>query len=152
MLLEAATSANLRTVVKVPLVPDAMEMVPKLKSLGCPILMTACYNAQLMVISSALEANYIAPFFARILENGLPADEAKAQMLAVEASTGYKTRKLVASLRNSEQLCRLSEMECTCFTLSSALVSELTADMQSENAVQEFELAAKGLSHSQFDP
>ena len=143
-LLEAGNSSSIRTVVKVPLVHDAIEMVPQLKSLGCPILMTACFNTKQMVLSSALKADYIAPYFGRMLKRGLPAYETIAQMLAVEASSGNKTRILVASLRNVEQLCRLSKMGCTCFTLAPTLVDELLHDDQSNIAVHDFELAAGG--------
>ncbi|MDG2473889.1 MAG: transaldolase family protein [Paracoccaceae bacterium] len=140
-LLEAGSSANIRTVAKVPLIPDAIAIVPQLKSLGCPILMTACYSAQQMILSSALGADYIAPYFGRMLERKLPAYEAMAQMLAVEASPNNRTRILIASLRNIEQMIRLSEMGCTCFTLSPALVSDLVNDDESSRAVQEFEMA-----------
>ena len=89
---------------KVPLIHGAVEMVPQLKSLGCPVLMTD-FNMKQMILSIALKVDYIAPYFCRMLKRGLPAYETIAQMLVVKASSGNTTRILMASLRNTEQLC-----------------------------------------------
>ena len=143
-LLEAGEKAAIRTVVKVPLIAPAIAQVCGLQALGAPILMTACYDAKQMLVASALGADFIAPYFGRMLEAGLPAYEAMAQMLAVTKSGGNRTRVLIASLRDTEQLCRLSEMGHDCFTISAAVADMLLTDERSVAAVEQFELAANG--------
>lgn len=143
-LLEAGSRASIRTVVKIPLVAPAIAQVRTLQSLGCPILMTACYDAKQMLVASALGADYIAPYFGRMLEAGLPAYEAMAQMLAVTKSAGNRTRVLIASLRDTDQLCRLSEMGHDCFTIAAPVADMLLADDRSMAAVAQFEDAAAG--------
>ncbi|WP_407492474.1 transaldolase family protein [Pseudooceanicola sp. MF1-13] len=143
-LMEAGEKAGIRTVVKVPLVERAIRQVPALKAAGCPILMTACYDAKQMLVASGLRADYIAPYFGRMLEAGLPAYDAMAQMLAVTKSPGNKTRVLIASLRDTDQLCRLAEMGHDCFTISAAVADMLLSDGMSETAVAQFEEATKG--------
>ncbi|WP_136635104.1 transaldolase family protein [Pseudooceanicola onchidii] len=142
-LLEAGSRAGIRTVVKVPLIEEAIRQVPALKAAGCPILMTACYDAKQMLVASALGADFIAPYFGRMLEAGLPAYEAMAQMLAVTRSPGNHTRVLIASLRDTDQLCRLSEMGHDCFTIAASVADMLLTDDRSVAAVQQFEEAAR---------
>ena len=126
------------------LLQRAIRQVPALKAAGCPILMTACYDAKQMLVASGLGADYIAPYFGRMLEANLPAYEAMAQMLAVTKFPGNKTRVLIASLRDTDQLCRLAEMGHDCFTISAAVSDMLLSDDMSEAAVAQFEEAAKG--------
>ena len=80
----------------------------------------------------------------RMLEAGLPAYEAMAQMLAVTKSRGNRTRVLIASLRDADQLCRLSEMGHDCFTIAASVADMLLTDDRSLAAVAQFEDAAAG--------
>jgi len=142
-ILSAGQAAGIRTVVKVPLVPEGIAQVPTLKAMGCPILMTACYDAKQMFVAAALQADYIAPYFGRMLEGGLPAYDALDQMRAIAAQPDVKTRVMVASLRTTEQMCRLAAQGHDCFTLSADLAETLTIDPMSTAAVAAFETAAK---------
>ncbi|MEL7098368.1 MAG: transaldolase family protein [Pseudomonadota bacterium] len=140
-LLEAGQKAGLRTVVKVPLVEDAIRRVPALKSMGCPILMTACYDPKQMYVACGLGADFIAPYFGRMLEADMPAYEMMAQMLAI--GSGAPTRILVASLRSAEQMFKLSEMGCDCFTISPDLGRGLLSNPMTTAAYAQFESAAR---------
>ena len=141
MLLEAGQAAGIRTVVKVPLAEQAIRTVPDLKAKGCPILMTACYDAKQMYIAAGLGADYIAPYFGRMLEADLPAYDTMRDMLAI-AQTSPSTRIMVASLRNIDQMVKLSDLGCDCFTLSPDLTRDLLRQDMTEAAVSAFERAA----------
>lgn len=141
-LLEAGEKAGVRTVVKVPLIKTAIREVPHLKSMGCPILMTACYDAKQMFVATSLGADFIAPYFGRMLEAGLPAFDMLEQMAVIQNSGG--TRVLVASLRSTEQMCKLSAIGCDCFTISPEITHALLSDDLSLAAVNDFEIAARG--------
>ena len=130
-------------VVKVPSVEPAIRQIPDLKAAGCPILLTAVYDAKQMLVASSLRAEYIAPYFGRMLEGGLPAYEHLAQMLAVTKSPGNITRILIASLRTTEQMCQLAEMGHDCFTISAQVADMLLSDDRSQQAVNQFEEAAR---------
>ena len=142
--MEAGHKAGLRAVVKVPLVEDAIRQVPALSAQGCPILMTACYDAKQMYVACGLGAEVIAPYFGRMLEADLPAYEMMAQMVAIGSSG--TTRILVASLRSAEQMCKLSEIGCDCFTISPQVGRELLADPMTEEAYGQFEDVALAAS------
>lgn len=146
-LMQAGQRAGIRTVVKVPLVAASIRAVPGLRRAGCPVLMTACYAPKQMLVASALGAEFIAPYFGRMLEAGLPAYEAMAQMLAVTRSPGNATRILIASLRDTDQLCRLADMGHDCFTIAPAVADMLLQDERSTAAVAQFEQAAATQPH-----
>lgn len=136
-LMAAGQAAGIRTVVKVPLVEPAIRQVPKLSEMGCPILMTACYDAKQMYVATALGADYIAPYFGRMLEADLPAYDMLGQMIAI--GQGSTTRVLVASLRSAEQMCLLAERGCDCFTISPDVARELLKNNCSQVAYDDFE-------------
>jgi transaldolase len=143
-LMTAGQKASIRTVVKVPLVEPAIRQVPKLKSDGCPILMTACYDAKQMFVATGLGADYIAPYFGRMLEAELPAYEMIRQMLAIGSESG--TRVLVASLRSTDQMNKLAEIGCDCFTIAPDIAWALLEDERAQAAYCDFETVSQALS------
>ncbi len=111
-------------------------------ALGGPILMTACYDAKQMFVATALHAEYIAPYFGRMLENGQPAYEELERMLAIGQSAAGTTKILVASLRNTGQMVELAQLGLDCFTIAPKIAEELLTDSNSIAAVADFEAAA----------
>lgn len=140
---EEGFKAGLRTVVKVPLTEPAIRAMPEVRALGGPILVTAAYDAKQMFVATSLGADYIAPYFGRMLEKGLPAYEALAQMRAIGDAAGGKTRILVASLRDTDQMTRLAAEGQDCFTIAPKIAADLMNDPHTIAAVEEFEAAAK---------
>lgn len=139
---EDGKRAGLQVVIKVPLVEAAIRAVPEIKALGGPILMTAAYDAKQMFVASALGADFIAPYFGRMLEGGLPAYEAMEQMHAIGQLAGGRTRILVASLRDCSQMAVLAGIGLDCFTIAPKIAGELLTDPHSIAAVADFEAAA----------
>jgi len=134
-------AAGIQTVVKVPLTGGGIRMLPSIRALGGPILVTAAYDAKQMFVACALGADYIAPYFGRMLEKGLPAYEAMANMRAIGQSAGGKTRILVASLRDTDQMVRLAAEGQDCFTIAPAVARQLLSDDNTLAAAAEFERA-----------
>lgn len=145
-LMQAGAAAGLRTVVKVPLTEAGIAAVPQLKALGCPILMTACYHPKQMLVARALGAAYVAPYFGRMAEAGLPAMEMMAQMAGIaalpSAHGGPTPRILAASLRSAQQIVDLAQVGIGCFTIAPEVARSLLDDPQTEAAVAAFEQAA----------
>ncbi|OSQ50662.1 hypothetical protein MGEO_11765 [Marivita geojedonensis] len=141
-LYEAGAKAGLRTVVKIPLTEAAIRRVPAIKALGGPILMTAAYHPKQMATAMALGADFIAPYFGRMDEAGLPAHDMLHQMHLM--SRGGSTRILVASLRSAEQLVALAAFGLDCFTLSPHVARSLLTEPMTEDAAAAFEAAAAG--------
>ncbi|MCB1339368.1 MAG: hypothetical protein KDK10_18580 [Maritimibacter sp.] len=135
-------AAGLQAVVKVPLSEAGIRAVPAIRALGGRVLMTAAYDAKQMFVATGLGADYIAPYFGRMLERGLPAYEALGQMRAIGLASGAPTRILVASLRDTGQMVRLAAEGQDCFTLAPGVAQALLSDPHTVAAVEEFEAAA----------
>jgi transaldolase len=143
-LYDAGRAAGIRTVAKVPLTESAIRAVPQIKKLGGPILMTAAYHPKQLCVALALGADYIAPYFGRMADAGLPATKYLTQMHAVSAANHHATRILVASLRSADQVSELAACGLDCFTLSPSVAAEFLADKNTQEAAAAFEAAANG--------
>lgn len=143
-LYDAGRRAGIRTVVKIPLTESAIRAVPMIKALHGPILMTAGYHAKQMCIADALGADYIAPYFGRMLDAGIPATEHLVKMLDMARASQHPPRILVASLRSGEQVADLAALGLDCFTLSPQVARDLMAEPHSEAAKTAFDAAAAG--------
>ena len=139
---EAGASAGLRTIVKVPMTPDALRAVPSIKTLGGPILLTAVYDPKQVIVAKALGVEFVAPYFGRMDEAGLPALQ---HLMDMQAITGGTPRILVASLRSADQMVRLASRGLECFTLSPELAGSLLSDPMTQQAAADFEAAAAHL-------
>lgn len=128
-----------RVVVKMPLTPQGIRAAAVLRRDGQRITMTACYAAKQMLVASALEADYIAPYYGRLLESGQDADAILEAMLAMPVSN---TRVLVASLRSAEQVVSLAARGFDSFTMAPAVAEQLLSCDASLQATAEFEAAA----------
>ena len=138
------TAAGIEGIVKVPCVGEALPHVSRIKALGGRVLLTAVYDAKQMVLASALKADFIAPYFARISEAGHDGKATLADMLAIQRACSHKTTILVASLRNGDQVRTLAAQGHTCFTLPPKVADDLLTDPQTRAAFDEFEAAAHG--------
>ncbi len=140
-LFEAGSVAGLRTVVKIPMTPDGIRAVPAIKALGGPILMTAVYHPKQVFVAKALDAEFVAPYFGRMDEAGLPAMDMLEQMSIIADG---QPRVLVASLRNADQMIALATRGLDCFTLSPDIARSLLSDPMTEAAAATFEAASAG--------
>ena len=135
-------SAGIDCVVKIPLSLSGIRMVPKIKNLGGKILLTACYDAKQFVTAAALNADYIAPYFSRMMEAGL---DAMAHLKAMHRmSKNVECRTLVASLRDAQQIVEIANLGHDCFTISPSVAHDLFQNDLTAVAVANFEKSALG--------
>ncbi len=140
-LYQAGEASGITTVVKIPLTQLGIGLTRQIQDLGCKVLMTTCYSAKQMVIAQCLGAQYIAPYFGRMVEMGLDAQQQMRQIAAIRKCGSCVP--LVASLRNTNQILQLTELGYDHFTISPVLAHNLMHDEISLQAAQEFEIAAK---------
>lgn len=123
-------------VAKVPFCPTTSALLEKLPS-DVPVTLTTGYAATQALLASQRGARYIAPYYGRLVEKGVDADQIVDDMLAICADT--TCRVLVASLRNTEQLVALCRRGHDTFTLSPALMQSMLVNPMSEQATLDFE-------------
>ena len=135
-------ASNIECVIKIPLTFEGISLAPKIKEFGAKILMTACYEPKQMITACALKADYVAPYFGRMLDAGL---DAMANMQIIEKiARKNKCTPVVASLRNAKQILEIAEMGHDCFTISPEVARDLFDSQLTEEASFAFETAATG--------
>lgn len=127
-----------QVVVKVPLTPSGLEAATMLKARGTRITMTAAYAAHQMIAASAMGAEYIAPYYGRLLEAGEDGDAIVDTMLGIGGP-----KVLIASIRTIDQLEALAMRGHNTFTLNPELSAQLGQSEMSDTAADEFEIASK---------
>ena len=135
-------TSNIECVIKIPLTFEGISLAPKIKEFGAKILMTACYEPKQMITACALKADYVAPYFGRMMDAGL---DAMAKMQIIEKiARKNKCTPVVASLRNAKQMLEIAEMGHDCFTISPEVARDLFDSQLTEEASFAFETAATG--------
>ncbi|NNE88673.1 MAG: transaldolase, partial [Silicimonas sp.] len=107
-LYQAGKAHGIETVVKIPLIEASVRATPAIKCLGGRILMTACYDAKQMFVAQGLGADYIAPYFGRMVEAGIDAVTHLAAMKDIQTKGEGGCRIVVASLRSPDQMIELA--------------------------------------------
>jgi len=128
-------------VLKIPLNENFIKALPKIRQNGEKILITACYEAKQMFIAQALEAEYVAPYFGRMIEAGIDAYAELKTMKTIGDNCDTPCQMLIASVRSVEQMCQLSQAGHKFFTLRPNLITELFTSDLSKKAIIEFEQA-----------
>ena len=140
-----AKNYRIKIVIKIPLTTEGILLAPKIKALELPILMTACYHSKQYITAAILEADYIAPYFGRMIENGIDATHHLSQMRAMAEKNTLRCKILVASLRTINQMIDLATDGHNHFTISPDLAKELVIDKTTDTIASEFaEIASKG--------
>lgn len=142
--IEEAHPHKLKIVIKVPLTRGGIALASALKGQGHNVLMTACYHAKQYIIAHQLGADFIAPYYGRMVEAGIDAKQHMSQMHAIGKSISSEVKVLVASLRSIDQMVELATEGLTHFTVTPTIAEALLTDELTQAAAVEFALAAKG--------
>lgn len=126
-----------RVTVKVPATAIGFEAASVLCREGATVTITACYTAQQAMLATSIGAQYVAPYYGRMLEAGLDADQRLDAMLRIE-----NIRVLVASIRNLDQLEVLVRRGFDTFTLAAPVAAMLGLAAESDEAAAAFQAAA----------
>ncbi len=132
-------------VVKVPLTAAGLSASSSLISHNIRITMTAACAVHQMIAVCALGADYIAPYFGRLIEAGKDGDailQAMQSMRTIGATT-RPPRILVASIRTISQLEALAAGGHDTFTLAPDIAEQFAIDPMSEKAAADFENASR---------
>ncbi len=143
-LYEVGRGRGIETVVKIPLVEAAVRVTPAIKALGGRILMTACYDAKQMFVAQSLGADFIAPYYGRMMEAGIDANAHLAAMKDIQTTGDKACEIVVASLRSTAQMVELATQGQDIFTIAPAIARDLLVDERSVAAFADFEKAAGG--------
>lgn len=128
--------------VKVPATAAGFEAASVLCHEGAIVTITACYTAHQTMLAAAIGARYVAPYYARMLDAGLDADNRLDAMLRI-ADLEENLSVLVASIRSIEQLETLTQRGFDTFTLSAPIAEAVGQAAESDAAAADFMKAAE---------
>ncbi len=128
-------------VVKLPLTIAGLQASNVLHRQNHRITLTAAYAAHQMIAAIAIGAEYIAPYYGRLLEAEKDADAILNSMLSMKNAALDAPRILVASIRSIEQLQYLAANGHSTFTLSPEIANSFGRDPLSDKAASDFEKA-----------
>lgn len=126
-----------RIVVKMPLTENGLAAATTLKQIGTRITLTAAYATHQMIAANAMGADYIAPYYGRLLEAGKDGGAIVDAMLAIGGP-----KVLLASIRTMEHLESLAARGHDTFTLNPDLCAQLGQSEMTDQAASDFETAS----------
>ncbi|EKX36632.1 hypothetical protein GUITHDRAFT_78789, partial [Guillardia theta CCMP2712] len=138
--------ANLdsRVVVKVPLTFAGIEAASMMSNLGIRVCTTACYSPHQVITSVSAGAEYVAPYLGRMNDAGRDGMQSVVDMQKIVDGMRSKTRVLVASIRDADQLAVLAARGCNTFTISPKVARLLTEDELTMDAATDFAKVEEG--------
>lgn len=126
-----------RIVVKVPATSIGFRVATRLIARDVPVLLTAVYSVAQATVAASIGAEYVAPYFGRLLDSGEDAVAKVANMNAVLASTD--TRVLVASIRSPNAASTLALQGVQHITADVPVILAMMHDPVTDASAAEFE-------------
>lgn len=134
------------SVIKVAANTAGFEATAALRELGIPVLVTAVYNAVQATLATSLDAEYIAPYFGRMNDQGRPALNEILRMQRVITASASQTKLLVASLRSPQDIVSLSEQGVTHYAIPVPVFENIYTEPLTDGAIADFDAAITRLS------
>ncbi len=128
-----------RVFVKVPITRDGAAVARTLIDEGVPVTFTACYEVEQVLVAAALGADGIAAYLGRIGDLGRDGHGELIAMQRALDGVGSRSRLLVASLRQPQDLARLAAAGLCHYTISPAIAEGLFGSDDTAAAAEQFE-------------
>lgn len=141
-----ASDRRSHVVIKVPITQAGIQAATQLKAQGIRVTLTALYMPHQVVVATAIQADYAAPYLGRMQDQGMDGRQELIAMGHILQSTHSSTRLLVASIRNVAEIVTLATQGLDTFTLSPAIATALFQVEATNIAAADFERAATSMA------
>lgn len=116
-----------RIVVKVPCSSEGYQAMVLLKERHIPFLATTVLHVKQALVSAMIGADYIAPYYSRLSEEGSDPFEFLQSIKKIYNNNNHRTKILAASLRSLDHLILCAELGIDAVTLKDDLFTQLIA-------------------------
>lgn len=124
--------------IKIPANEEGLEAIKELKNQGINVTATAIYSKFQAYLAIAAGADYIAPYFNRMENIGINAQEAVAAMLNEIQQNASKTKIVAASFKNIDQVTTALEEGAQAVTVAPDIIEQALAMPSIAQAVEDF--------------
>lgn len=129
-----------KIVVKVPATPHGFGVAVELISAGVQVLLTAVYSLAQATFAASIGAQFVAPYFGRLLDSGQDGLAIVSDMNRI--LEGTDTNVLVASIRSPEAAATLALAGVAFITADVPVILAMMVDPVTETSAAEFERIA----------
>jgi TalC/MipB family fructose-6-phosphate aldolase len=124
--------------IKIPVTMHGLKAIKALKKESVRITATAVYQTAQALLALEAGADYVAPYYNRMMNMEIDADRVIGDTAAMIAKYGYQTQILAASFKNMAQVNRAFEMGAQAATLQPQLLYDIFEMPAIQKAVDAF--------------
>lgn len=126
-------------VVKIPAHANGLAAIKQLKRENIPVLATAIYNVQQGIMAAFHGADYLAPYVNRIDNQGFDGIGVVADLQELIERYELKTKLLVASFKNVQQVLSVLRLGVGAVTLPADIARQMISTPATDLASKQFE-------------
>lgn len=134
-----------RVCVKIPVTIDGLKAIRALKSQGITVTATAVYGKTQAFLALEAGVDYIAPYYNRMENMGLNADDVIASIANMIDTCQYPTQILAASFKNAGQVERAFLAGAQCATMDPSILLAALRQPCISDAVHTFQADWKAI-------
>lgn len=125
-------------VVKIPMIPDGMKAVKKLKQDGIPTNVTLIFSANQAILAAKAGASYISPFIGRLDDNGNNGIILVRDIVQILRNYEFKTELLVASIRHPIHVIQAGKVGADVVTLPPDILQKMLSHPLTDKGLNGF--------------
>ncbi|AIF82681.1 fructose-6-phosphate aldolase, TalC/MipB family [Candidatus Nitrososphaera evergladensis SR1] len=125
-------------VVKIPMLPDGMRAVKKLKEEGIETNVTLVFSANQAVIAAKAGASYVSPFIGRLDDAGQDGMTLVREIVQIFSNYKFTTNVLVASVRHPMHVIEAGKIGAHVVTLPPDILGKMMAHPLTDKGLASF--------------
>jgi len=125
-------------IVKIPMIPDGMKAVKKLKQEGIETNVTLVFSANQAILAAKAGASYVSPFIGRLDDTGNEGMIIIKDIVQIFRNYEFRTQVLVASIRHPVHVIEAGKVGADVVTLPPDLLGKMLMHPLTERGLAAF--------------
>ena len=125
-------------VIKIPMTRDGIKAVKILEAEGIKTNVTLVFSQNQVLLAAKAGATYISPFIGRLMDNGQDEIQALWEMMEILNAYDFKSKLLVASIRNARHVIEAAKIGAHVATIPFAVLDKMFKHPNTEKGLESF--------------
>ena len=125
-------------VVKIPMIPDGLKVVKKLKEQGIQTNVTLIFSANQAILAAKAGAAYVSPFIGRLDDAGHDGMTVISEIMQIFKNYQFNTEVLVASVRHPLHVTEAGKIGAHVVTLPPDILSKMISHSLTDKGLSTF--------------